>query len=405
MKVVQSIASTAILLCALAGCTKDSGPALGPQATTRSISNFPPVVDDDCGLPVAPDNQRVDLITPSFSNPLDADNPLFPVGELDRVVLLGLSDGEPFRTETTRLAGAETIVINGTPVQTIISQYVAWTDRRIDEVALDWYGQDDEGHVWYFGEDVFNYDEGLVVDMEGTWRAGEDFPVAMIMPNNPQVGDVWRPENACPVVFEEVTAIQIGLTVEGPSGPVGGALLVKELHMDATYEDKIFAPGYGEFSTGSGQNIEALALAIPTDFLGGSTPEDLEDLSDDAEDMFSLARNGGWKQITALFDEMAEDWHDYEATGVPPLLATEMNTAIDALDEAINGRDKGGARQAAVDIALACLDFKLRYQDREDIDRELIEVWTLQLQIDRAAHDEGGIQSDLETIRIIRDRL
>jgi hypothetical protein len=404
MKIILTMASAAILLGALTSCTKDPQQALGPPAGARSASKTLPAADD-CGVAVAPPSQRVDLITPTFSHPLDATNPLFPVGNLDRVVLLGLEEGEPFRTETTRMRGTKTLLVNGTTVKTLISQYVAWKDRRIEEVAIDLYGQDDEGNVWYFGEDVFNYEDGVVVDDEGTWQAGKHFPVAMIMPADPQTGNVWRPENACPIVFEEVTATKTGVNVDGPRGRVAGALLVTELHMDGTFEDKIFAPGYGEFSTGSGQDIEALALAIPTDFLGGNVPEDLDHLSDGAEQMFALALNGNWQQIAALFDEMEENWNDYEATDVPPLLAVEMNDAIDALDGAIDASDGDGARQGAVDVALACLDFELRYKSRAEIDRDLIEVWSLQLQIDQAAHDVGGIRSDRETIRIIRSRL
>lgn len=408
MKFGWSIAYMIILASALTGCgdnPADSGGGLNPLSAPGV--GPPPFADrDGCnGLPTAPESLRVDLIEPSFTNPTAASNPLFPAGELDRAVLLGRADGEPFRSETTRLPGTQTIIIDGEPVETVISQYVAWVDGRIDEVALDWYGQDDEGNVWYFGEDVFNYEEGVVVDTEGTWRAGEDGPVAMIMPADPQVGNVWRPENACPIVFEEVTALDTNVTVEGPSGPVTGALIVRELHMDGSLEDKTFAPGYGEFSTGSGLNIEALAVAVPADFLGGEVPEDLDDLSDAAESMFGLARRGDWREIASLFEEMEEDWEDYEATGVPPLLAAEMNDAIEALDEAIAARDRTQARQAAVHIAFAGVDFELRYEERTDIDLDLIEVWSLQLQIDRAAHDRGGIRSDLETIRVIRDRL
>ncbi len=410
MKFAWSMAFMAVWASTLAGCidsSTSSRDARSPLSASKGGANSPFAGGEGCGgLPTAPESVRVDLVTPSFPNPTDAFNPLFPVGVLDRAILLGLSDGAPFRTETTRLPGTQTIIIDGEPVQTIISQYVAWEDRRIHEVALDWYGQDDEGHVWYFGEDVFNYEEGVVVDMNGTWLAGEEFPVAMIMPADPQVGNVWRPENACPIVFEEVTALDTDVTVAGPSGPVDGALIVTELHMDGTFEEKTFAPGYGEFSTGStaSGNLEALALAVPTDFLGGDVPEDLDDLSDGAEEMFDLARNGGWRRIASLFEEIEEDWRDYEATGVPPLLAAEMNDAIDALEEAIDAHDKAQARQAAVDVALACLDFELRYEERAEIDLDLIEVWSLQLQIDMAAHDAGGILSDLETIRLIRDR-
>lgn len=412
MKWARSIAFAAIAASALTSClnsSMDSGGRHDPLSAASNDRNATLAGGDDCGgLPTAPESLRVDLIDPSFSDPLAGTNPLFPVGELDRAILLGLSDGEPFRTETTRLPGTQVIIIDGKPVQTIISQYVAWLDRRIYEVALDWYGQDDEGNMWYFGEDVFNYEDGVVVDMDGTWLAGVDGPVAMIMPADPHVGDVWRPENACPIVFEEVTAIETGVTVEGPSGPVSGVLRVSELHMDGGLEEKLFAPGYGEFSTGSAAsgNLEALAVAVPTDFLGGEVPEDLDDLGDDAERLFRLGRNGSWRRIRALIEEMREDWQDYEATGVPPLLAEQMNTALfEELQDAIDARERSEVRQGAVDVALACVDFELLYEERSDIELDLIEVWSLQLQIDTAAHDDAGILSDLETIRLIRDRL
>jgi hypothetical protein len=405
------IVSIAVLSFCLGGCLGDSTSSSrshDPMSTTGSKSTIGVARGDGCGdLPVAPESVRVDLIDPTFSDPLDADNALFPVGELDRAVLLGLSDGEPFRAETTRLRGTKTIVIDGTPVEVIISQYVAWEDRQIHEVAYDWYGQDDEGNVWYFGEDVFNYEDGVVADNEGSWIAGVDGPPAMIMPANPQVGDVWRPENACPVVFEEVTAIATDVTVDGPSGPVSGALMVRELHMDGGLEDKTFAPGYGEFSTGSkaSGDLEALVVAVPADFVGGDVPESLDELGDGAEEMFAATRNGGWKRIATLFDAMEDAWSDYEATGVPPLVAAEMDDAMGALEEAIDGHDRKEARQAAVDVALACLDFELRHEPREEIDLDLIEVWSLQLQIDTSAHDDAAVASDLETIRVIRERL
>ena len=59
---------------------------------------------------------------------------------------------------------------------------VAYLDGRIHEVALDWYAQADDGSAWYFGEDVFNYEDGKVADTEGTWIVGGETPAAMIMP-------------------------------------------------------------------------------------------------------------------------------------------------------------------------------------------------------------------------------
>jgi len=77
----------------------------------------------------------------------------------------------------------------------VISQYAAFLDGRIDEVALDRYAQAGDGSVWYLGEDVFDYRDSAVAITEGTWLAGRDGPAAMIMPGAPKVGDVFRPEN------------------------------------------------------------------------------------------------------------------------------------------------------------------------------------------------------------------
>ncbi|MDT5245463.1 MAG: hypothetical protein QOD36_2839, partial [Mycobacterium sp.] len=63
-------------------------------------------------------------------------------------------------------------------VDTAVIQYVAYLDGRIHEVAIDWYAQADDGSVWYFGEDVFNYEDGKVADTNGTWVAGDTTPAA-----------------------------------------------------------------------------------------------------------------------------------------------------------------------------------------------------------------------------------
>ncbi|MGI0029564.1 MAG: hypothetical protein ACREAQ_07635, partial [Nitrososphaera sp.] len=279
-------------------------------------------------FPTAPASARVDLGRPSFSDPTNVTNPLFPISQLARALLLGNVGGVPLRVETTLLPYTRTIEVNGRDVETLVSQYVAFLDGRILEVALDWYAQADDGSVWYFGEDVFNYEDGIIVDTEGTWLAGRDGPVAMIMAANPQVGNVWRPENICGLVFEEVTVTSTGVTVNGPGGPVAGAIVVDELHMDLTHEDKIFAPGYGEFSTGSGSDLEAIALAVPTDALPGPTPAELGTLSSRATDVFDAAHAGDWSAASAAVNDMTAAWATFQGGAVPPMLDTQMDGAL-----------------------------------------------------------------------------
>ena len=91
-----------------------------------------------------------------------------------RSIFSGEVEGKPFHTETTLLP--ETRIIewsDGQQVETRISQYFAYLDGRIEEVALDYYAQADDGSVWYFGEDVCDYNEdGFIDSTEGTWLAG-----------------------------------------------------------------------------------------------------------------------------------------------------------------------------------------------------------------------------------------
>lgn len=110
---------------------------------------------------MASDSKRVDLTAPPFSHPTKVTNPLFPISVLRSAVLSGRIDGKPFHTETTLLPYTRVIEwLPGHRVETLISQYTAFLNGRLQEVALDYYAQADDGSVWYFGEDVIDYDEG-----------------------------------------------------------------------------------------------------------------------------------------------------------------------------------------------------------------------------------------------------
>jgi len=91
----------------------------------------------------------------------------------------------------------------------------------------------------------------------------------MIMPADPRIGNVYRPENIPGLVFEEVTVKSIDETVGGPKGPVSGAVFIQERLQDGTLENKIFAPGYGEFQAEVKTEDEfyGVAVVVPTDAL------------------------------------------------------------------------------------------------------------------------------------------
>ena len=247
-------------------------------------------------LPLAADSERVDLETPTFSDPTKVDNPLFPISNLHSAVLLGNNERHPIRIETTLMQEPKVIEVDGQAIETLESQFVSYQDGRIHEVATDWYAQGDDGAVYYLGEDVFNYEDGVVADTDGTWVAGDDAPVAMIMPADPQPGDVFRPENIPGELMEEVTIKQVDVTVDGPYGPIDGAIIAQENHtLEGVYEDKWFAPGYGEFFSGVGDSLESLGIGIPTGALDGPAPSELITVHDEAVAVFDAAADGDWQ--------------------------------------------------------------------------------------------------------------
>ena len=387
---------------------RSSGPANATASTAatgegRSKTIPQPVVLDD--LPTAPQGKRVDLATPSFSDPTSVTNPLFPVSKQESVLMVGRVDGKPFRTEVTLLPDTRIIEWQGQQVETLVSQYTAYLDGRIHEVAYDFYAQADDGSVWYFGEDVFNFKDGYIADTHGTWIAGKDGPAAMIMPSDPKVGDVYRPENIPGFVFEEVTVKSTDKTLDGPLGPIHGGLVVEELHMDGTTEDKTFAPGYGEFYTAGGGDVEALALAVPTDAASGPTPAELQTLSSGALDVFDAARSGNWDAASTTVEKISAAWETYRAGEVPKLIEPRMTDALGSLAEAVDARDAAQAQQAAIDASQWSLDLQLRYRPPAEIDRARFDLWAARLTVDAAAGDAAAVNGDLFTLDYIRDRI
>lgn len=362
----------------------------------------------DCGTysggGCAPSNQRVDLRPPVFSHPTRIDNPLFPISRLRSAVLLGHVEGEPFRSETTLLRERGRVRWNGRTIRVRLSQYMAFRDGRLEEVALDRYAQADDGSVWYLGEDVFDYRRGSIVSTEGTWLAGREGPGAMIMPGHPRVGDVFRTENIPGVVFEEVTVKAVQRTVPGPHGPVDGAMVGSELHLDGTRSDKVFAPGYGEFFTGDGGDVEALALAVPADAVRGPVPPALRFLTTGSMGTLESLRGRDWPAASATVRRLLSAWRTIGPTA-PPRIRALLDRRIDALGVAVRGHRIAAAMQATVDVARLALDLELRHSAPVAIDLDRFELWTQQLRIDAAARNLAAVTGDAAVLEWMRARV
>ena len=357
------------------------------------------------GRGCAPDSRRVDIATPSFSNPTQVDNPLFPISNLHSVVFLGREEGQPFRSETTLLPETGSVTWNGQRIPVLLSQYMAWRDGRLEEVARDRYAQADDGSVWYLGEDVIDYRRGHAVTTEGTWLAGREGPPAMIMPAHPRVGDVFRSENVPGIVFEQVTVKAVGRSVAGPHGAVTGAIVGEELHLDRTTERKTFAPGYGEFFTGGGGNVEALAVAVPADAVATPAPVALQRLGTGASGMLAAVEADDWKAASSTLRTMRLAWGPLRRAGQPPLIAAGLDRTLRRLSGAVRRRRPVRTIRAALDAQQSVLDLQLRHEPRGVVDRDRMELWCQRLRVDARVHDAAAVSGDATTLGWIRDRI
>jgi hypothetical protein len=225
------------------------------------------------------------------------------------------------------------------------------------------------------------------------------------MPAKPKVGDVYRTENVSGVVFEEVEVTEVGKTVAGPRGAIAGAIVARELHLDRSHENKTFAPGYGEFRTAAGGDLEALALAVSTDALPGAPPAELRFMSTAAEAILESARLREWDAAAATLGNMREAWKTSRSREQPRMVAARMSDNLGALTRAVKRREVTATAQSALDVAQGALDLRLRQRPPTEIDGERFHLWTQQLRVDAAAEDGDGVTGDVAVLEWIRDRI
>ena len=153
-----------------------------------------------CGsAPGTTDPEGVDgLVVPTPSpDPRDfvtrIDNPYLPL--VPGSTWTYQADGED-GSQTIRVTVTDqTRVVAGVPT-TVVRDRVTDADGTVVEDTYDWYAQDRDGNVWYFGEDTTAYDGGRA-STDGSWEAGVDGAQAgIVMLASPRVGDGYQQEYA-----------------------------------------------------------------------------------------------------------------------------------------------------------------------------------------------------------------
>jgi hypothetical protein len=136
------------------------------------------------------------------------------------------------------------------------------------EDTFDWYAPDNQGNVWYFGEDTKSF-EGGTVSTEGSWEAGQNGALpGIIMLAHPKVGDTYQQENSPGVVADMARVKDLSTTVTVPYGTFTGCIKTQEWTPLETGSRafKYYAPGIGivvEEENKAGGPVELTGFSTP----------------------------------------------------------------------------------------------------------------------------------------------
>ena len=195
----------------------------------------------------------------------EIDNPYFPLPVGARWTYEGESDEGTEVIEVEVLD--ETREILG--VECVTVRDVVFLEGEVIEDTLDWFAQDLDGNVWYFGEISFNYEDGYVADIDGSWLAGEDgAKPGIVMLANPIPGTTYRQEWLLGEAEDAATVLADDASVDLGIG------LFEDCVQTADFlppepdelEHKFFAPGIGfiyETKPGTPESVALVDYTIP----------------------------------------------------------------------------------------------------------------------------------------------
>ena len=180
------------------------------------------------------------------------DNPYFPLTPGTTFIYEGQTQ-EGFEHDEFAVTHRTRVILG---VRCVEVHDTVKTDGELTEDTLDWFAQDRDGNVWYFGENTHELEDGLITTIEGTFRAGVngDKP-GIVMKAHPAISDFYRQEFSLNNAEDFAETRSLTQTVHVPAGTFHNCLKSKEttpLEPDLL-EYKYYAPGVGNVLTVDGR--------------------------------------------------------------------------------------------------------------------------------------------------------
>ena len=206
------------------------------------------------------------------------DNPYFPLKPGTTFTYRGETEGTP--TKDVTIVTHQTKEILG--VTTTVVHDRVYEDGVLTEDTFDWYAQDKQGNVWYFGEDTKELDEnGNVVSTEGTWQAGVNgAEPGIVMLAHPHKGDKYQQEFAAGVAEDMAQVLGFKNSLCVKYGCFKHVLVTKEWTPlePGVVENKYYAKGvgfiYSEMVKGGDETLELVRIRHQN---GGDNHDDEND--------------------------------------------------------------------------------------------------------------------------------
>jgi hypothetical protein len=219
-----AVAASAALLLALAAVTGPSASASGPPyPQTSEPANLDPA-------------EFTTNITNSY----------FPVlpGSSWKVRVTN-QKGEK-QIQTIKVTNRTKLIADGVTAR-VVNDVVRDHGKPVEKTK-DWYAQDSQGNVWYFGENTVDLSHGRK-DRSGSFEAGANGADAGVaMPAHPAVGMTYREEYSVGRAMDHSRVLSIDAQAQAPFGHFTGAVLIQDTTPlePQVLELKLYAPGIGQ---------------------------------------------------------------------------------------------------------------------------------------------------------------
>jgi hypothetical protein len=148
----------------------------------------------------------------------------------------------------------------------------------IIEDTTDWYAQDRQGNVWYFGEDTAEFEHGKIKSKGGSFEAGVDGALpGILLPAGPKPGMTYRQEYYRGEAEDDAEVLSTRELVQVPVGRYRGALLTRDTSRiePGVSEFKLYAKGVGPvmaMGISGGRELEELTKVDRAGASAGTGP-------------------------------------------------------------------------------------------------------------------------------------